>query len=207
MCFHSTRIINPAALGKELDNSTVGTVANAIQYLERTNLIYTSDPLNLDGRKVSKPKPKIYITDAAIRNAMLVPENGLMDPDELEVMVESSVYKQMRMYYSHAGLQTGYACTAGEEERDVDVAVEGPQGRIVTEVKYCDNTDVAETDAIARIVANEKSGVAAAMVVTKGIEDYGVVSFKTGVPVMKIPAHAFLYLLGHAEKSEYLERK
>lgn len=71
--------------------------------------------MNLDGKKALKSKPKIYIADAAIRNAVLMLDNVLMDP-----------------------------------------------------------------------------------------EDYGVIPIPTKVPVMKIPAHAFLYLLGHAEKTGYL---
>jgi len=35
-------------------------------------------------------------------------------------------------------------------------------------------------------------------------EDYGTLAFETGVPVIMIPAFAFLYLLGHAEKQGYL---
>jgi hypothetical protein len=61
-----------------------------------------------------------------------------------------------------------------------------------------------EKDAIIEISRDEKAGISASIVVTKKPEDYGIVSIKTNVPVMKIPAHAFLYLLGHAEKTGYL---
>ena len=84
------------------------------------------------------------------------------------------------------------------------MVVELPQGKIVTEVKYRENPIIKKNDAIIEMAKAEKAAVAAAIVVTKKPEDYGVIPFQTKVPVMKIPAHAFLYLLGHAEKTGYL---
>jgi hypothetical protein len=45
------------------------------------------------------------------------------------------------------------------------------------------------------------------MVITKTSNSYGVLPYKTKVPIYKIPAYAFLYLLGHAEESGYKELK
>lgn len=42
----------------------------------------------------------------------------------------------------------------------------------------------------------------ASILVTKRPEDYGIAEQKTVVPIVRIPAHAFLYLLRHAEREK-----
>jgi predicted AAA+ superfamily ATPase len=204
LCFNSSSIINITTISKELENTSAVTVSNYIQFLERANLIYISDPINLDGKKVLKAKPKIYIADAAIRNAVLMLDNVLTDPEEMGIMVETSVYKHLAAFYYRSNTRVGYFRKSGGNEKEVDVVVEFPQGKILTEVKYRENPSIKENDAIVEIARDEKAGVSAAIIITKKPEDYGVVPFQTKVPVMKIPAHAFLYLLGHAEKIGYL---
>lgn len=48
-----------------------------------------------------------------------------------------------------------------------------------------------------------KRDAAASIVVTKSAEDFGVHNTKRGKDLIRIPAFAFLYLLGHAEKHGY----
>lgn len=81
--------------------------------------------------------------------------------------------------------------------------MEFPTGKIITEVRYRENAEIKENDAIVEIARNEKK-IAAALVITKRSDDYGVMLINTKVPIMRVPAHAFLYLLGHAEKVGYL---
>lgn len=161
----------------------------------------------MDGKKALKAKPKVYIADAAIRNAVLMLDDVLTEPEEMGIMVETSVYKHLAAFYYHLNTKVGYYRKTGGNEKEIDVVVEFPQGKIITEVKYRENPSIKENDAIIEVAKDEKAGVAAAIVVTKRTEDYGVVPFQTKVPVMKIPAHAFLYLLGHAEKTGYLRDK
>lgn len=207
LCFNSSSIINITTMSKELENTPAATVSNYIQFLERANLIYISEPVNLDGKKVLKAKPKIYIADAAIRNAVLMLDNVLTDPEEMGIVVETSVYKHLAAFYYRTNTRVGYYRKAGGNQKEIDVVVEFPQGKILTEVKYRETAAITETDAIIERTRDKKSGVVAALVVTKKPEDYGVISIKTNVPVMKIPAHAFLYLLGPAEKTGYLGRR
>ena len=58
-------------LQRNLNGVSRPTVENYIAYLESANLIYQSWPVNMAGKKVLKASPKIYIADAAIRNAVL----------------------------------------------------------------------------------------------------------------------------------------
>ena len=46
---------------------------------------------------------------------------------------------------------------------------------------------------------DEKSKVTSAFLVTKRLEDFGVAKHETKTPIFRIPAIAFLYLLGRAE--------
>ena len=203
LCFNSSNIINITTISKELENTPAVTVSNYIQFLERANLIYISDPVNLDGKKALKAKSKIYIADAAIRNAVLMLDNVLTDPEEMGIMVETSVFKHLVAFYYRLNTRVGYYRKPGGNEKEVDVVVELPQGKILAEVKYRENASIKENDAIVEIAGIDHGGVLAAIVITKKSEDYGLASFKTKTPVMRIPAHAFLYLLGHAEKMGY----
>ena len=52
LCFNSSGIISISAISKELDGTPAATVSNYIQFLERANLIYISNPVNIDGKKI-----------------------------------------------------------------------------------------------------------------------------------------------------------
>ena len=67
---------------------------NYIEYLESANLIYQSWPVNMGGKKVLKASPKIYIADAAIRNAVLMDDSMPVSYTHLDV------YKRQEMVHS-----------------------------------------------------------------------------------------------------------
>ena len=82
LCNVSSEIVSVEAMAKELNGVSRPTVENYIRYLESGNLIYQSWPVDLTGTKVLKAQPKIYIADAAIRNAVLM-DDALMDPVQM----------------------------------------------------------------------------------------------------------------------------
>lgn len=57
--------------------------------------------------------------------------------------------------------------------------------------------------AIVELANSEKDKIIAAIVVTKTSGSYGKLPYKTKVPIYRMPAFAFLYLLGHAEEKGY----
>lgn len=61
---------------------------------------------------------------------------------------------------------------------------------------FRENSEIKANDTIVEManIATEK--VAAALVITKRPDDYGVAAHETKVRVLRVPAHAFLYLLG-----------
>lgn len=200
LCFNSSNIINFSTMSKELENTSIATISNYIQFLESANLIYISEPIQLDGKKVLKAKPKIYIADAAIRNAVLMLDNVLADSEEMGIMVETAVFKHLLSFYYRLNTRVGYYRKTGGNEKEIDVVIELPQGKILAEVKYREHAFLEKQDALVEMANNEADRVLAAFLITKRPEDYGIIKFNTKVPIIRIPVHVFLYLLGHAEK-------
>lgn len=200
LCYHSSSVISIETICKEVGMSRE-TVENYIDFLSKANLIYISEPVDMSGKKVLKAKPKIYVSDAAIRNAVLMLDDVITDPVEMGVMVETAVYKHMAAFYFREKTRVGYFRKTGGSAKEIDVIVEFPRGKILVEVKYREMPDISKKDAIVEYIDEKTVG---AIIVTKNPTDFGTLPFNTRVPIMKIPAHAFLYLLGHAEKHGYL---
>ncbi|MCI8669727.1 MAG: DUF4143 domain-containing protein [Lachnospiraceae bacterium] len=146
-----------------------------------------------------KGKPKIFIADVAIRNAVLMIDDVLSDEKELGAMVETTVYKHIVSFYQGSTAQLGYFRKAKDNQKEVDVVIELPREKILCEVKYRNNSHIPTSDAIVELCRDEKSKVTNAFLVTKQLADFGLSKHETKVPILRIPAIAFLYLLGKAE--------
>lgn len=204
LCIHSGSIISQDSIASEIGVSRT-TVGNYIELLEQANLIYISNPIDMTGKKVLKARAKIYLADAALRNAVLLQGEGVLtDPEEMGALIETTVFKHIVSFYSNRIRQIGYYRHA-KTKKEVDVVVSLPTGKILVEVKYREDARIRENEAIVELAKEE--GVSSAIVVTKRADDFGTLSYDTKVPVVKIPAYAWLYLLGHAEKQEYMPQK
>ena len=199
LCNVSSSIVSIEAIAKELQGVTRPTVENYIRYLESANLIYQSWPIDMAGKKVLKASPKIYIADAALRNAVLMDDSILTDPDQMGKVVETAVYKHVAAFYYQKATSVGYY-RGGRRDKEVDVVVEyASHKNILIEVKYREGAPVPEDDAICQLCGE----AAAAIIVTKTQNDFGIHHTASGKELIRIPAFAFLYLLGHAEKNGY----
>lgn len=199
LCNVSSEIVSIDAIAKELSGVSRPTVENYIQYLESANLIYQSWPVDMAGKRVLKSKPKIYIADAAIRNAVLMDDSLLTDPVEMGKIVETAVYKHVAAFYYQKATSVGYF-RGGKKNKEIDIVVDyHNSGNILIEVKYREGAPIPDDDAISELCPE----ASAAIVVTKGASDFGVHNTKSGKDMLRIPAFAFLYLLGHAEKNGY----
>ena len=199
LCNVSSDIVSFAAIAKELAGVSRPTVENYIKYLESANLIYLSYPVELGGQKILKAQPKIYIADAAIRNAVLMDDDVLTDPIELGKMVETAVYKHVAAFYYQRATRVGYY-RGGKKGKEIDVVVDYPNVRdILIEVKYREQAPIPNDSAICELCGE----ASAAIVVTKRADDYGVHNAPNGKELIRIPAFAFLYLLGNAERHGY----
>ena len=199
LCNVSSDIVAIDAMTKELNGVSRQTVQNYIEYLESANLIYLSYPVALDGKKILKARPKIYIADAAIRNAVLMDNEILTNPVEMGKMVETSVYKHVAAFYYQKATRVGYY-RAGGKNKEIDIVVDYPDIRnILLEVKYRETAPITDNDAI----VEHCDKAVAAIIITKRADDFGEHTSGNGKKLLRIPAFAFLYLLGHAEKHGY----
>lgn len=196
LCYNSSNIISMDAISKELDGVTRPTVEKYIQYLEIANLIYISNPIDLSGKKVLKSQPKIYIADAAIRNAVIMQEDILTNSTEMGIMAETAIYKHVRAFYYRLTANVGY-CRKSGKENEIDIVVDYPKIRILIEVKYRDHYSLNEK----ALIISESEKANSALLVTRRENDFG--PLQSCPSVYRIPAYAFLYLLGHAEKNGY----
>jgi predicted AAA+ superfamily ATPase len=198
LCYCSSNIISIDAISKELNGVSRATVDDYIGYMESANLIYRSFPVEMDGKKILKARSKIYIADAAIRNAVLMDENLTIDPAQMGITVETAVYKHVAAFYYQAATLVGYY-RGGKRGAEVDIVVDFPTGKILIEVKYRENAPIGEKDAIFELA----DSATCALVITKRDNDYGLQPSAGAKKILRIPAFAFLYLLGNAEKYGY----
>lgn len=199
LCNVSSEIVSVDAIAKELNGVSRATVETYIQYLESANLIYQSWPVDMAGKKVLRSRPKIYIADAAIRNAVLMDDSILSDSTEMGKVVETAVYKHVAAFYYQIATSVGYF-RGGKKGKEIDIVVDYPNVKnILIEVKYREGAPIADDDAIIELCEE----ASAAIIVTKNAEDFGVHNTKCGKELLRIPAFAFLYLLGNAEKHGY----
>lgn len=156
-------------------------------------------PIAVGSKSVLKGRPKIYIADAAIRNAVLMVDDVLSDERELGFLIETTVYKHLVSFYQGTGAQLGYYRKAKENQKEVDAVIELPQQKILCEVKYKNNSHIPQTDGIVELCNDPKAGITDAFVITKQLEDFGVTRHETSPKIYRIPAIAFLYLIGKEE--------
>jgi len=199
LCNVSSDIVAIDAMTKELNGVSRQTVQNYIEYLQSANLIYLSYPVALDGKKILKARPKIYIADAAIRNAVLMDNEILTNPVEMGKMVETSVYKHVAAFYYQKATRVGYY-RGGGKNKEIDIVVDYPDIKnILIEVKYRESAPISDSDAI----VEHSDKAVSAIIITKRIDDFGEHVSGDGKKLLRIPAFAFLYLLGHAERHGY----
>ena len=198
LCYCSSNIIAVDVIARELGGVSRATVDDYIEYMESANLIYRSLPVDMSGKRILKAKAKIYIADAAIRNAVLMDDNLLTSSEQMGIAVETAVYKHIAAFYYQNAAGVGYYRDA-RSGKEIDVVVDFPGGKILVEVKYRENAVIGEKDAIHEWADSASS----AIVITKRADDYGIQSSKGGKKILRLPAFAFLYLLGNAEKYGY----
>jgi len=200
LCMTSSEIFNKQTAASELENIGVTTIEDYLSFLEKSNLIYISNPMMVGKKAALKGKPKIYIADAAIRNAVLMLNDVISDDVEMGIMVETTVYKHIYSFYqSTPSVHIGYYRKAKENQKEVDVVIGLPKGKILCEVKYRNNTSVAASDAIVSLSKEEGTKISHSFLITKDLLDYGIANHDTLIPVFRIPALIFTYMLGRAE--------
>lgn len=101
-------IFSPQTAANALENISVSTIEDYLSFLEKSNLIYCSPPINVGSKGALKGKPKIYVADAAIRNAVLMMDDVIADEVEMGIMVETAVYRHIVSFYQGSTAHIGY---------------------------------------------------------------------------------------------------
>jgi predicted AAA+ superfamily ATPase len=202
LCFNSGGIVEKKKLADALETSPA-TVENHLQRLEDAHLIYRLPPFLLGGKKALRPRPKVYVADPSLRNAVLLRGEGLFsNAAELGTVMESCIYKHLYTFHYPDQPRFGY-WRSPRGDKEVDLVLELPDGgRIACEVKYRERPELEEKDGLKELLRLEKK-ILQAFLITKNPTDYGV--FEKG-KVLKIPAFLFTYLLGHIQAQRW-ERK
>jgi len=196
----SSDIFNKQTAAKELENIGVSTVEDYISFLEKSNLIYISNPMAVGKKSALKGRPKIYIADAAIRSAVLMLDDVLSDDSEMGIMVETTVYKHIVSFYRNiSSVHIGYYRKAKDNQKEVDVVIKLPKENILCEVKYKNDAPISDSDAIISLSKDENINIKSSFIITKSLMDYGLAQRGPSIPVFKIPALVFVYLLGRSE--------
>lgn len=199
LCMNSSDIFSSTTAANALENISVATVEEYLSFLVKSNLIYCSPPINVGSIGSLKGRPKVYIADAAIRNAVLMMDDVIADDREMGVMVETSVYKHINSFYQGSSARVGYFRKAKDNQKEVDVVIELPRAKILCEVKYRNKTVLSKNDAIVELSNSADENIKNSFVITKKLTDCGISGLDAKTRILRIPALPFLYLLGAEE--------
>lgn len=192
LCLHTGNLINYASICSELEGVSKPTLARYIDYLRDANLLYVSHDNHSIGKRGLAARPKIYIADAALRNACLMINNPMLNPVDMGIMVETTVYKHFVNAFS-AYAHVGYMRLGSEKE--IDIVVTTPTGHsLLCEVKYRHHSPISSNDAILSQAADKNC--IGAFVASRDSHDYGIFSAESGTRLIRIPAPTICYLLG-----------
>ena len=119
-------------------------------------------------------------------------ENPLLNPADLGIMVETTVYKHFACAFSsHA--HVGYMRLSSNKE--IDIVVSLPSGtNLLCEVKYRSHSPISSQDAI--LAQSADKNCIGAFVASKDLHDYGITLNDSGSRLIRIPVPALCYLLG-----------
>jgi hypothetical protein len=135
LCIHSGGVIAAKTCADALEVSPI-TVTNHLELLEQAYLIYRLKPWESGGKKALKARHKVYLVDAALRNAVLLRgEEILQKPEEMGKVVETTVLRHLYAYYYRDVPEILYWRDAASD-REVDIIVRSPKYVIPVEVKY-----------------------------------------------------------------------
>lgn len=198
LCLHSGGILAHQACAKALE-TTATTVANHLILLEQANLIYRLPPSGLGGKRVLKARNKYYLVDAALRNAVLLRgEEIFTNPEEMGVIVETSVLRHLFAYYYRDTPDIVYWRDAATN-KEVDIIVRSPAYVLPFEVKYRQSPSLDKNSGLGVYCLSERPKQA--YLVTKRDADFSATRLQgLGTTFLKIPAYILCYLLGQSER-------
>lgn len=174
------------------------TAQNFIELLEATHLIYRLPPFGY-GKDILRARFKIYLADAAIAPAVMLKGKAILeDPAALGVATETAVFKHLFARYYAQNVRFTY--WRGKKDREVDLVAEIGGQIIPFEVKYrAQHTGLRDLKGLLELC--QQKNIDRAYVVTKSLDDFGVVADlpDTSTRILRIPATLLCYWMGESE--------
>lgn len=198
LCLHTGGIFSVQGCASSLGSSAV-TVANHLEALEQANLVYRLPPAGTGGKSALKAKYKVYLVDAALRNAVLLRGDEIAgNAQEMGTIVETTVLRHLAAYHYRDTPELVYwrDTKTGQE---IDMIVRSPAYVLPVEVKYRQDAAIGEKEGILTYCRAES--VTYAYWITQRERDFEVVGVQGAkTKILRVPAHIFTYLLGQAER-------
>ena len=191
-CFGTSDAISLETISRNLgiDRATCGRY---IEALEKSNLIYVSEQLNIGGKKPLKPRKKVHISDYGIKCAVTRKSDVESNPIEFGAAIETIAYKHTRDYFEgldNSLYTVGYSRSESGQEIDI-VVQENAFDLQYIEAKYRNNSVIKDSDGIIVFGMKDTPGY----VITKDPDDFGLTERKQ-TKLYRIPAVAYFYLVG-----------
>jgi predicted AAA+ superfamily ATPase len=140
---------------------------------------------------------KTYLADAAIAPAVLLKGNSILDdPKALGIAAETAVFKHLFTRYYPQNVRFTY--WRGKKDWEVDLIAE-IEGQIIPfEVKYRSHHSQSKNlQGLLELCQQKK--IARGYVITKSLDDFGILGGLQQAQIMRIPAALFCYWMGEAE--------
>ena len=195
-CYNTSDAINVDTISKTLGINHV-TCNHYIEALEKANLIYISEQLNIGGKKPLKPRKKVHISDYGIKCA--VTRNTDIETNETEfgAAIESVAYKHTRDRFDSLDndlYRVGYS--RDDKGQEIDIVIQENSVDIqYVEAKFRNNSAIKDTDGIVVYGIDNTPGY----VITKDTNDFGLTERKN-TALYRIPAVAYSYLIGRDQE-------
>jgi hypothetical protein len=197
LCMHDGGLLDMVDLCANLEVKRP-TAQNFIELLEATHLIYRLPPFGY-GKDVLRARFKIYLADAAIAPAVMLKGKAILeDPAALGVATETAVFKHLFARYYAQNVRFTY--WRGKKDREVDLVAEIGGQIIPFEVKYrAQHTGLRDLKGLIELC--QQKNIDRAYVVTKSLDDFGVVADlpDTATRILRIPAPLLCYWMGESE--------
>ncbi|MBO4229661.1 MAG: DUF4143 domain-containing protein, partial [Clostridia bacterium] len=173
-----------------------------ISALEKANLIYISEQLNIGGKKPLKPRKKVHIADYGIKCAVTRTTDIETNAAEFGAAVESISYKHTRDRFDSLddGLyRVGYS--RNDKGQEIDIVIQENSVDIqYVEAKYRNDSGIKDTDGIIVYGMENTPGY----VITKDTSDFGLTERKK-TTLYRIPAVAYFYMIGRNQANDVTE--
>jgi predicted AAA+ superfamily ATPase len=194
LCMHDGGLLNISDLCSNLAVKRP-TAQHFIELLEATHLIYRLPPFGY-GKEVLKGRFKIYLADAAIAPAVMLKGKSILDdPTALGVATETAVFKHLFARYYAQNVRFTY--WRGKRDVEVDLVAKVGDELIPFEVKYrSQQTGVRDLKGLLELCEERK--IERAYVVTKSLDDFGLISGlqEKSAKIMRVPAPLVCYWMG-----------